>query len=364
MKFNKRSNYALTLLAAATVFAFQNCSGVKFSTLAQRVTIPDSGNGGPNSNIGNGYGNGSGNPGTGNTGTNNGGSGNPGFNNTGANSNGNTNTTSITPPPSVPLSPAQLADLSILVLNPAYSGALDLSGNASIKAAGSVIVNSMSNSAAVLSGYALVQGSQVNVTGNIVTSGGASVSGPIATGVNPTLDPFANLAAPSSANLTSYSDGRISGDTTVTLQPGDYTSGISVSGNSTVTLSSGTYFTDNGISVSGGSTLVGKNVFLYIDSGSINFSGGSNVTLSPVSCGTTSSGITIFQSRTNAMPASLSGNANGTISGVLYFPDADVNLSGGAGVPQPFTLIANTLGLSGGSFIVGTALNCSAGTGK
>ncbi len=298
------------------------------------------------------------------TGSNNGGSSNPGTGNTGSNSNGNTNTTSITPPPSVPLSPAQLADLSILVLNPAYSGALNLSGNASIKAAGSVIVNSMSNSAVVLSGSALLQGSQVNVTGNIVTSGGASVSGPIATGVNPTLDPFANLAAPSSANLTSYSDGRISGDKTVTLQPGDYASGISVSGNSTVTLSSGTYFIDNGISVSGGSTLVGKNVFLYIDSGSISFSGGSNVTLSPVSCGTTSSGITIFQSRTNAMPASLSGNANGTISGVLYFPDAEVNLSGGAGVPQPFTLIANTLGLSGGSFIVGTALNCSAGTGK
>ena len=340
MKSFKRTVYTVCVLAAV-IFTFQNCSGVKFDSLTQHEATSAPGRGGPTGTI---------LPGLTNPNSGNG-------SNTGQNNPGNGNST-VTIPPSVPLTPTQLADLSILVLNPTYPSSLNDSGSASIKATGSVIVNSISDSAVNLSGNAVVQASQVNVTGNILTSGGASIVGPVATGVNPTLDPFANVAAPSATNLTSYSNGRISGQATVTLQPGAYPSGINVSGGSSVTLTSGTYFIDNGISVSGDSTLVGKNVLLYIDSGDVNFSGGSNVTLSPVSCGPTASGITIFQSRTNSMPASLSGNADGAISGVLYFPDAEVNFSGEASIPQPFSLISDTLNLSGGSFLVGTGLAC------
>lgn len=341
MKSLKRAIYAISIIAAVT-FAFQNCSGVKFNTLTQHEATPPPGSGVPNGTFPPGLGS---NP---NSGSNS----NPGQSYPGNGSG------TVTIPPSVPLTASQLADLSILVLNPTYPSSLNTSGRAKINATGSVIVNSISDTAVNLSGNAVVQASELNVTGNVVTSGGGSVIGPVATGVNPTLDPFANVPAPSASNMTSYSTGRVSGYANVTLQPGAYPSGINVSGDSTVTLNPGTYFIDNGVSVSGGSTLVGKNVLLYIDSGSVNFSGGSNVTLSPALCGPTASGLTIFQSRTNSIPASLSGNANGAISGVLYFPDAEVNFSGGAGIPQPFSLISDTLNLSGGSFLVGTGLAC------
>ena len=65
---------------------------------------------------------------------------------------------------------------SIIVLDPTAGGALSLSGNASIKIAGGVYVDSSSSTALSASGNAAVKASVIDVHGGVQKSGNASFS--------------------------------------------------------------------------------------------------------------------------------------------------------------------------------------------
>jgi hypothetical protein len=107
-------------------------------------------------------------------------------------------------------------------------------------------------------------------------------------------------------------------------------------------LATGTYILEQGISVTGGASLASGpgGVLLYVTGGSVNFSGGGNVSLAPLAPpyypsppnpqGAQNLGIWQAASDTNPLTLSGNGSAN-TYSGTIYAPGAQVTSGGNAG---------------------------------
>jgi hypothetical protein len=237
---------------------------------------------------------------------------------------------------------------SILVLNPTAKGALTIAGNSSIAVPGVVIVES--SSAAALS-----------------ISGSAVVSSPLATGVA-VPDPLAALSGPSTAGLTNYGSFNLAKGSQ-TICPGIY-SQIKVSGNASLTLNPGTYIIEGGgLTVTGNACVSGSGVIIYNAGSNYPSSGGSfgGITLSGngtfnLTAPTTGpyAGVLIFQSRQNTRALSFSGNAMAGMIGTIYAANAVLSLSGNAQLTNP--LIVGALNLSGNVALTQTAAG-SDGTG-
>jgi hypothetical protein len=235
---------------------------------------------------------------------------------------------------------------SILVLNPTANGALTLSGNASIKMPGAVVVESSSKTA-------------ISAAPNTQLSAWA-------TGVS-VPDPLAGLAGPSTTGLTNY--GSVSFTTgSHTINPGIY-SQIKVSGNASLTMSAGSGGTPGiyiieggGFTVTGNASVSGQNVFIYNTSsnypnsggnfGGITLSGNGTFALTAPSTGPYA-GVAIFQSRANTRALSFSGNAVSGISGIIYAPNALLSFSGNSQLQS--ALDVGMLNLSGDVALTQTA---------
>ena len=249
---------------------------------------------------------------------------------------------------------------SIYVLNTSASGALSLSGSASINVPGMVEVDSSSSSAVQLSGAARITASGVRLVG------GSQVTGSALFSVTPTkiasfTDPLASLPVPPATGLKTYATVNIGGVTVETIGPGIYPS-ITVSGSAKLTMTAGVYVIDGGgLTVSGASSLTGSGVMIY-NAGS-NYNGGTGSTfggitlssgsfsLSPPTSGTYA-GISIFQSSDNTKPIAISGAVLANLGGGVVFALAAVmNISGSGQVGTAGTsvspLIVNELVLSG-----------------
>jgi hypothetical protein len=230
---------------------------------------------------------------------------------------------------------------SIFVLNPTASGALTVSGNASINVPGEIVVASTSTSAISAAGNAQITASAIDVLGGFQKTGSATLSPAPTTGVS-VADPLGTLATPCPSGLTNY--GSMSFTTgSHTICPGIY-SQIKVSGNASLTLSAGsggspgTYIIEGGgLTVTGGASLTGQNVFIYNTGSNYPGSGGNfgGITLS--GSGTFAlvaptsgpdAGVVIFQSRANTRALSFSANALAGMSGIIYAPNALFSFSG------------------------------------
>jgi hypothetical protein len=265
----------------------------------------------------------------------------------------------------------------ILVLDPKASGALALSGYATITEAGSVVVDSNSATALVASGYARVTASSIRVVGSFVKSGNTVVLNPAPIIHSTALaDPLSGLAAPAapaagkslgavslggSSSLTInpglYSQINVYGNAHLTFNPGTYEiagGGFLVSGSAHVTLNPGTYeIAGGGFIVSGNAVVSGSGVLIYNAGssfpkaggsfGGVNFSGTSSVNLTGPATGPYA-GIVIFQSRDNTTTLELSVSALlGT--GLVYAPSAVLYLAGSSNLAGP--LIVDQLWLTG-----------------
>ncbi|OYV95993.1 MAG: hypothetical protein B7Z73_01560, partial [Planctomycetia bacterium 21-64-5] len=258
---------------------------------------------------------------------------------------------------------------SVIVLNGTASGALTLSGNASLtfpQTQGLVEVDSTSSTALKLSGNAVVNAGLVQVVGGYSTSANATISPQPTTGAPAALDdPLAALPAP--AGGTSLGAVTVGGNSSLTISSGVYKQ-ISVSGNGNLTMEPGVYIiTGGGFSVSGNASITGDGVMIY-NAGSnypstggsygyVNLSGGGKISLSPETTGAYA-GILVFQSRDNAQPLTLSGNGVAGMSGAVYAPGAAATISGNASLDLP--LIVGKLTLSGNAVFNDVAAQPSA----
>ena len=249
-----------------------------------------------------------------------------------------------------------LTNCAIYINSDDPTGALTMTGNATINAAGAYI------------------------TGGVSTTGNAALntSGNTHTGVAPINDPYANVPVPSYSGCnygtSSTSAYTLSSHTNATLSTvangiGVFCHGINLSGGSSLTLNPGIYIINGGgtnaLSLSGQSTLNATGGVTLVLTGSgtdyagVSFSGGSTVNLTAPSSGPTA-GLAFFQDR-NA-PAtgsdSLTGGSTQNITGAIYFPNQSVNFTGNSGTSSASCtqLIALKLTFTGNS---GFSTNCS-----
>jgi hypothetical protein len=255
---------------------------------------------------------------------------------------------------------------SIFVLNPTAGGSLTVSGNASLKIPGALVVDSSATAALSAAGNARVSGSAIDVMGGVQRTGNATISPAPTVGVS-VPDPIAGLSGPCTTGLTSY--GSVSFTTgSHTLNPGIY-SQIRVSGNASLTLSSGSggfpaiYLIEGGgLTVTGNASITGNGVMIYNagsnypasggNLGGFTLSGNGTFNLTAATSGTYA-GILIFQSRENTRALSFSGTAMAGMNGIVYAANALLSLSGNASLAN--SLVVGMLNLSGNVSLTQTA---------
>jgi hypothetical protein len=240
----------------------------------------------------------------------------------------------------------------MIVLNPSASGALTMTGNATVRIpARAVYVNSSNSHAVTTSGNATLDCPNLYLCGQASFSGHSGCTGAVTHTAVAYADPLSGLALPNGVGLTSYATSSVSGGA-VTLHPGYYRNGYSISGQSIVTLEPGTYvFGGSGFRLSGGASVTGAGVTLVLAQGSMSLSGQGSVMLSPPATGPMSS-VVIAQPAGNSNSLSLSGGSNMLITGAIYAPGATITMSGnstveGSGPQMGDIVIANRVTMSG-----------------
>jgi Flp pilus assembly protein TadG len=259
------------------------------------------------------------------------------------------------------------APACLLATAPTSSGALRVVGNGSISAPGcGIVVNSTSGSAMTISG------GNGTITGdNICGPGGYTGVGysPTPTKCGAMQNALADLTPPSNVNdPCQYNNLSYSGKTTVTLSPGVYCGGISVGAQATVNLNPGVYILRNGaLTASGNGTIngtggvgvwmTGTGTTVSLENDDITITGNVNVNIVAPSTGAMA-GIAIYQDAsapTATISNKLAGNGSVNFTGVLYFGNQDVVVSGNGdqNSAAAFTaFVANTLTYNGNGSLV------------
>jgi len=214
-----------------------------------------------------------------------------------------------------------------------------------------VYVNSAHpNGAAQATGASKVRASRFCIVG-----GASGTFNPAATtGCAAVADPLSGVAEPAMptgcktpAQIASSS-----------WSPGLYCGSITPPAN--VTMSAGTYyFYGATLNIGSGQNITGTGVTWFFDATStLNHTSGGTLNISAPTTGSLA-GIAMFQSRSASLnnQMKLSGNADFTIDGTIYFPRAALTLTGSASVAVPKTgyVITWTMSYTGNSdFYVGT----------
>ena len=218
------------------------------------------------------------------------------------------------------------------------------------------------------------------------------------TGVNPTVDPYRNVAVPSSSTTCNgwtpngNQNLHLSSSQSATLYPSSaggtcaVPQDIKLDSTATLNLCPGVYVFNNGASLmmtGGGATInapptasttpamsstlcpndTSGGVTIVLANGSngpgiINIGGQATVNMTAPTSGTTA-GIAVFQARTtcsgngngnNGCSAALQGGGTQNITGAIYFPSNAISYSGGSSTGSQCTqLIADTIQFTGGS---------------
>lgn len=225
---------------------------------------------------------------------------------------------------------------------------------------GSIYANSVEVDAVDLRGTPETDVAEINVVGNVSIKGGYDlendftydgIPATVNTGVDPIEDPYAGL---SDAYSTMPDLGTIAEAGTIdapkVYTPGYYSGGIEKPDSGYITLLPGIYHlggssNKGGINIPNAQCAITANeVMLHVVSGSVNIQGG-NFTLSPPTSGDYA-GISIFQSPENTNDATINGNGMLNMTGVLYFPNNHLSVSGN-GDTLGTQLVADTIEISG-----------------
>ena len=206
----------------------------------------------------------------------------------------------------------------VLALNPSAAQGIRAQGHLTVNAPTcSMIANSTDAKAMVAGGNTSFTVGSVNLSGGLVTHGKMQVQGPVYQYVEPTPDPYANLAipAPSGACRDFAAAGPNPG-------PDTY---CSMTIKSAITLQPGTYVIDGDLSMHHGGTLTGRGVTLVLTKNSkVQMSGGTMNLTAPTAgtyAGMVMLGARDMKAGTNF---NFTGQAEMKIMGAIYMPRVDV----------------------------------------
>ncbi len=225
------------------------------------------------------------------------------------------------------------------------------SGGAQVNLPCGIAANSSDDAALVTNGGACITSAGIKVVGGMT---GDCIQPNTAAKTRKFTDPFAAMAPPSGLGGCEHNKKvNVGKGDNVTLEPGVYCGGISVSGG-TLTFEPGQYvFDGSGLSVSGGS-VSGSEVSFYItpDSGqgdNISISSSSAVNLSAPTDGEMQ-GVLFYHDRDSPtnITHTITGQANTSLQGILYFPNQQLNFSGGSSTdPVPSIIVADKIKFTG-----------------
>jgi Flp pilus assembly protein TadG len=246
---------------------------------------------------------------------------------------------------------------------------ITVNGASQLNAPGCGILDDSSSSTAMsVTGSGDVTAGSVGVVGTAYTDNSGSTITPTAvSGIAPLSDPLSFLTSPISSSSSCVADP-INGtyyaaSANKTIGPATSTGvvcydGLNISNGATVNLNPGIYVINGEMSFGGGATINAPGgVTFYFPStstgsgfvdGSLNIAGGVTVTLIAPTSGTYD-GILFYQDRSDPDAAYFAGGANSTFEGILYFPDAQLNMSNGTGTKMYAPIVANTISVTGGS---------------
>lgn len=222
----------------------------------------------------------------------------------------------------------------------------------------------------------VIDGSANVTTTSIVTCGTASVPANlrnrVTEGVGNLEDVYADWDAPAptastpNRTMTCVGNGQRA---VASLQPGRYTGGLTASCNTN--FASGIYFFDGGtVDLTTNANVVGNNVLFVLMNGArikLGGQGNGSLQLSPMtqsqlealgysaSIAANLSKMVIMQDDSTTTPVDvvMNGNANVTISGVLYLPKANMTVNGNASSASNlcFQISSYTLTISGSAYL-------------
>jgi len=179
---------------------------------------------------------------------------------------------------------------------------------------------------------------------------GGTNTGPPSATTTQQNDPLKNLTEPSQPSTT-YSGSTSfsqSGTTSLTtnLSPGYYQNGFNINSPASgyqniVNLSPGLYYFNGSVNVDAGATLEcttctgGAGVTLFFENGSLQPNSSATITLNAAATGSTSNNdvanMLIWESKNNSTSMDLDANSTTTLNGVIYLPNAELDLNSGSG---------------------------------
>lgn len=225
-------------------------------------------------------------------------------------------------------------------------------------------VNSSSSDAVDLGNNSTLTTQFLNIVGNYQSSGQIQSTIPIVTNATATLDPYINLPAPtfSGCNFNNYSAPNSSS----TINPGVYCSGLSIGSSSIVTFNPGIYIIDRGtFSVSSGAIVQGTGVTIFLTSStgtnyaSMQFSSNSTITLTSSSSGTYQGVLAFSPSAASGVTHSFSSGTNLALNGALYFPTSYVDFTSGSSNNACLQIVAQQVKFSSKGLFYFGGTNCS-----
>ncbi len=230
----------------------------------------------------------------------------------------------------------------VYALDPSSSGAITVSGSATVTLDCGAIDDSSNSTGLNGNGGAVMTATNIGVSGGY--SGSNFTPTPV-TGIAPAPDPLSGLPAPTVGSCTCTNAhvgtnnpncGTMTGGTDY-LSPGTYCGGIQVSGNNPIVFQSGIYILDGGgMKVTATNAhLSGSSVMFYNTQGyssydGISLSGSNLVNLSAPTTGTYA-GILFYQDRSipvGSKSSTITGSSGSTFDGAMYFPTTSLSYSG------------------------------------
>lgn len=250
----------------------------------------------------------------------------------------------------------------IYSLDSQRSGALTVSGTATLSSGCGAYIDSSSSTALTINGGGTLQADPVGVVGGYVVNGNAPT--PPVGGIAPFADPFASVPEPTAGTCNGFKGTNVTNGQTVTFNPGTYCGGITITGG-TVTFNPGVYIIDGGGLTFNGGTITGQGVTFYLtyasakgnspsSYGGVNISGGATCNLSAPTSGPYE-GILFFQDRSvqysSVNSSTIVGSSGSTFDGALYFSTTALNYAGNSSANGYTMLVADTLSITGNSYI-------------
>ncbi|HXP11372.1 MAG TPA: Ig-like domain-containing protein, partial [Acidobacteriaceae bacterium] len=251
---------------------------------------------------------------------------------------------------------ASPSDECVIALNSYASKALNITGSGSVNATGcGIVVDSNSRSALSLTGSGNVHTKYTDVVGGYSATGSGKFSPTPQTGSAAQGDPLTFLTAPTS-NTCSYTNFRVTGSSSATLNPGTYCNGISLTGSGNVTFNPGTYILmGGGLGITGSGGITGNGVTFFLTQGlgykygPVSLTGSGRIRLTGPTAGPYYE-MLFYQDPalgTGLTNSTVTGSSIVTVQGVLYFPGSSVSYTGSGNEGNCLLLIADTINLTG-----------------